>query len=94
MKVVWVLLAAAVTLAIADPALARAKHKAKATVSQCRPAPARPWFSLAPREEPQPNGCAPAVYQYGKFIGQDPDPNIRHQLLRDPGTGYSPLTNY
>jgi hypothetical protein len=37
--------------------------------------------------EPVPNGCSPAVYQYNKYIGQDPDPNIRFQLMRDPATG-------
>jgi len=36
---------------------------------------------------PGPNGCAPAVYEYGHFIGQDPDPFIRQQLRRDPATG-------
>lgn len=36
---------------------------------------------------PAPNGCAPAVYEYGHFIGQDPDPFIRQQLRRDPATG-------
>ena len=29
------------------------------------------------------NGCAPPVYEGGRFIGQDPDPNIRLQLRRD-----------
>ena len=42
---------------------------------------------------PQANGCALAVHVNGKFIGQDPDPNIRHQLLREPGTGYSAVNN-
>ena len=31
--------------------------------------------------------AAPPVYTYGKYIGQDPDPNVRLQLLRDPGEG-------
>ena len=38
-------------------------------------------FSTGPT--PQANGCAPAVYSGGRFIGQDPDPNIRLQMLRD-----------
>jgi hypothetical protein len=38
-------------------------------------------FSTGP--EPQANGCAPAVYSGGRFVGQDPDPNIRLQLRRD-----------
>jgi hypothetical protein len=39
-------------------------------------------FSTGP--EPQANGCAPPVYSGGRFIGQDPDPNVRLQLRRDP----------
>ncbi len=94
MKTVWFVLAAlaSLSLIISDPALARAKRKPVA-VSRCQPAPERPWFGLWSRDEPRPNGCSPAVYQYGKFIGQDPDPNIRQQLLRDPATGYSAHTN-
>jgi hypothetical protein len=38
-------------------------------------------FSTGP--SPQANGCAPAVYSGGRFVGQDPDPNIRLQLRRD-----------
>ena len=74
----------------ADPALARAKHKAKL---HCVDGPrAFSWSFLLPGSPtPQPNGCSPPVYQFGRFIGQDPDANIRHQLQRDPGTGYAPL---
>ena len=50
-------------------------------------------FLLPGHPGPQPNGCAPPVYAYGKYIGQDPDPNIRFQLLRDPATGYSAHQN-
>ncbi|HEU5019363.1 MAG TPA: hypothetical protein VFT69_15490 [Pseudolabrys sp.] len=38
---------------------------------------------------PQPNGCAPPVYFDGAFVGQDPDPNIRLQLRRDPDSGHA-----
>ena len=38
-------------------------------------------FSTGPA--PQANGCAPAVYSGGRLIGQDPDPNVRLQMLRD-----------
>lgn len=74
-----------------DPAFARAK-KARA---QCIDRPHRfSWdFILPLNPEPQPNGCAPPVYNYGKYIGQDPDPHIRHQLMRDPATGYSAHQN-
>lgn len=98
MKIGWMLIAptAAIALTALDPALARGKqkHRAAHAVSRCNPQPERPWISLfSVRSEPRPNGCAPAVYQYGKFIGQDPDPHIRQQLLRDPTTGYSAVTN-
>jgi hypothetical protein len=36
---------------------------------------------------PEWNGCSPPVYEYGYFIGQDPDPFIRQQLRRDPSSG-------
>jgi hypothetical protein len=29
--------------------------------------------------------AGPAVYSNGQYAGWDPDPNIRFQLLRDPG---------
>ena len=96
MKIAWTVIAVAALGAFvaADPALARPKHRAKVAVSQCHPAPARSWISLfSIRPEPQPNGCAPPVYSHGKFVGQDPDANIRHQLLRDPATGYSANSN-
>jgi len=82
----WAVIAVAVLGVItAGPALARAKHKA------------RPHYAAQPLEfswtgwlfnpPPQPNGCSPPVYVDGEFIGQDPDPNIRAQLRRDPATG-------
>jgi hypothetical protein len=39
--------------------------------------------------QPGPNWCSPPVYQYGQYVGQDPDPFIRQQLMRDPDTGYT-----
>jgi hypothetical protein len=39
------------------------------------------FFSFG--QEPRANGCAPAVHDHGQFIGQDPDPNVRLQLLRN-----------
>jgi len=75
----------------ADPAFARAKQKA---ASRCVDHPANfNWSFFAIHPEPQPNGCAPPVYAYGKYVGQDPDRNIRFQLLRDPATGYSAHNN-
>jgi hypothetical protein len=84
---------AALVVASADAASARPKHHRLR--AQCADQPFQfSWSFLLPgQREPQPNGCAPPVYAYGKYIGQDPDPNIRHQLLRDPATGYSALNN-
>jgi hypothetical protein len=86
MKICWLTIALATLTLASDPALARMRHRAPpACVDTGHP------FSLEgllfnPR--PEPNGCAPPVYQYGRYIGQDPDPNIRFQLNRDPSTGY------
>jgi hypothetical protein len=83
---------ALLSLIAADSALARAKHPAKRA---CVDRPYQfSWSFLYPGSPvPQPNGCSPPVYAYGKFIGQDPDPNIRFQLQRDPGSGYSAHVN-
>lgn len=84
-----VILTAGFAVMTAGPALARAKHKAP---RGCVDRPQQFTFGgIFFNPAPRPNGCAPAVYNYGKYVGQDPDANIRSQLLRDPGTGYSPL---
>lgn len=98
MQIRWIVGACAVLgLLAADPALARSKVKHKVR-SQCIDRPVH--FSLnntlyhliVPTDRaPRPNGCSPAVHTYGRFIGQDPDYNIRFQLNRDPETGYAPL---
>jgi hypothetical protein len=73
----------AVTLGAA-PALAQKQNRA-ATPTCVDNYPRRSLiemiFSTGPA--PQANGCAPAVYSGGRFVGQDPDPNIRLQLQRD-----------
>ncbi|RDV02319.1 hypothetical protein [Undibacter mobilis] len=75
----------------AEPAFAaKAKKKMKVARSVCHDQIGGPtfrgiWFNT----EPQPNGCSPAVHVNGRYIGQDPDPNIRFQLMRDPETGYT-----
>jgi hypothetical protein len=90
---VLVIAIATLTVAAADAASARSKHhRARAHCSD-RPYQFSWSFLLPGQREPRPNGCAPPVYAYGKYIGQDPDPNIRHQLMRDPATGYSVLSN-
>ena len=90
MKIGWLVLAsAAVALVASNPALARKRHHRAAVPPQCQDQPyAFSWGGLLTNGAPRPNGCAPDVYQYGYYIGQDPDPNIRMQLLRDPATGY------
>jgi len=77
------LAALAVVLGVA-PALAQPRHSV--TPNCVNNYPQRSilgtLFSTGPA--PQGNGCAPAVYSNGgRFIGQDPDPNVRLQLLRD-----------
>ena len=70
----------------ADPAQARARHKGK---SVCVNGPQSfSWERFILNGPPRPNGCAPAVFEHGKYIGQDLAPNIRAQLRRDPRTGY------
>jgi hypothetical protein len=88
MRTVFLVLAiAALAIVVADPA--RAKHRKHAERCVDRPYEFS-WRSLLPnRPGPQPNGCSPPVYQHGQYVGQDPDPNIRLQLLRDPQSGYS-----
>lgn len=96
MKVSWIAvaiaavsLAAGLSLAAPDPALARVKHKAVRHCGQTANDPSVYGFFFNPA--PQPNGCAPPVYAYGRYVGQDPDPYIRQQLNRDPQTGYWPF---
>jgi hypothetical protein len=86
MKMRLPLIAAAVLVILAAaPALAR--HKVHRHCAD------RPYgfslMGLLTNPHPQPNGCAPPVYVYGEYVGQDPDPNIRFQLNRDPTTGYA-----
>ncbi len=89
MKFGWIALAvlvAGLAVIAADPALARAK---KVHV-RCNDRPQTfTWGGIVTNPAPQPNGCSPAVYNYGRYVGQDPDPFIRQQLMRDPQTGYS-----
>lgn len=89
MKFVWFVIAAALAAVIAlDPALAAGKKRVR---SACVDRPVEfSWsFLWASKPEPRGNGCAPAVYSAGRYLGQDPDPNIRLQLLRDPRSGYT-----
>ncbi len=88
----WIAIAAAALVAglaitAPEPASARVKKK---VARQCIDRPQTlSWGGLFFNPAPRPNGCSPAVHQYGRYVGQDPDPFIRQQLLRDPQTGYT-----
>lgn len=90
MNTKWIAMAAiglAVGLIAADPAMARPRQKA---ARACVERPQTFTFGgILFNPTPRPNGCAPAVHAYGRYVGQDPDPFIRQQLLRDPQTGYT-----
>lgn len=78
---------AVAALVAAEPADARPRKKASVVCAD-RPAPFS-WRGVIFNGKPRPNGCAPAVFEYGEYIGQDPDPNVRAALRRDPNTGYT-----
>jgi hypothetical protein len=90
MNTKWIAIAAiglVAGLVAADPAAARAKRKApRACVEQPQ---VFTFGGIFTNPTPQPNGCTPAVYNYGRYVGQDPDPFIRQQLMRDPQSGYT-----
>jgi hypothetical protein len=93
----WIAIAAiglVAGLIAADPASARAKHPKQLKHKVARACVEQPqvftFGGIFSNRAPQPNGCAPAVYARGRYVGQDPDPFIRSQLLRDPDTGYHP----
>jgi hypothetical protein len=68
---------------VAAPAFAQPRHRSAPNCvdPRSRFSVLEMIFSTGP--EPQANGCAPAVYSGGRFVGQDPDPNVRLQLRRD-----------
>jgi hypothetical protein len=90
MKIGWLAVAfAAAAFIAADPALSAPRRKAPPRPPQCVDRQVEfSWLGVLTNQRPLPNGCAPAVHEYGYYIGQDPDPNIRFQLRRDPQTGY------
>jgi hypothetical protein len=74
----------------AEPAFAAKAKKAKVVKLRCQDNYGGPtWRGIWFNGEPQPNGCSPPVFVDGRYIGQDPDPNIRFQLMRQPETGYT-----
>jgi hypothetical protein len=79
------IIAAALLAIVATPALAK-KPRHHAPVVHC--GPVNNHFSLVDMifstgPAPHANGCAPAVYDGGDFVGQDPDPNVRLELRRN-----------
>ena len=94
MNTKWIAIAGigfAAGLLAAGPALARPNHAKQKVARACAERPRTSTFGgIFFNPAPQPNGCAPAVYARGRYVGQDPDPFIRSQLLRDPDTGYHP----
>jgi hypothetical protein len=94
MKWRWLILACTGLALAATPALAKhKKHHRYRHYEVSRACADRPLeFSITGwlfNPKPGPNGCAPPVYEYGEYVGQDPDPFIRQQLRRDPATGYT-----
>jgi hypothetical protein len=90
MKLAWLVTAvAALAIVAVHGAQARSRHHRVPAQCVDRPAHFSLW-GLLTNPAPEPNGCAPAVYVNGQYVGQDPDPFIRSQLRRDPATGYSP----
>lgn len=93
MKFGWLALSIAALIVTTDTSLARPRHRAQhahRAPAQCVDRPVTlSWgsFWLGAGPPPAPNGCAPPVYQYGRYVGQDPDPFVRLQLVRDPKTG-------
>lgn len=80
LRLLTILLMAA---AVASPAAARVRHPA----ARCVDRPQTFSWDFLTNSAPQANGCSTAVYGYGSYLGQDPDPNVRLQLLRDPAEG-------
>ncbi len=91
MKSSWLVVAAAILgVVAADPALARTRHHK--IVRHCDVQPRDTGlYGFLFNPAPEPNGCAPPVYAYGRYQGQDPDPYIRLQIKRDPMTGFRPF---
>jgi hypothetical protein len=72
-----------IAIAVSAPAAAKPRrHVAPACVDTPT---VFSWHRFFFAPAPQANGCAPAVYEGGRYVGQDPDPNVRLQLRRDSG---------
>ena len=82
-KAVSLLAVLLTAVAVAAPAAARNRQPAQ----RCVDRPQTFSWDFLTNPAPQANGCSTAVYGYGSYLGQDPDPNIRLQLSRDPAEG-------
>jgi hypothetical protein len=63
----------------ATPALAKTHHSSVQAASEAN------GYDASAAADPSVTASGPAIYSFGKYAGWDPDPNIRFQLLRDPG---------
>ncbi len=94
MKPGWIVIMLATLVVTAGPVLARGKQRQLPRCVDRTYHFSFPDFILGLNPEPRPNGCAPPVFSEGYFIGQDPDPFIRHGLRTDPETGYETPNKY
>jgi hypothetical protein len=65
----------------AGPAFAATSHHSRASATQPYP---EAYDANASTDSGLTVG-GPGVYSNGQYAGWDPDPNIRFQLMRDPG---------
>ena len=77
----WTLLAL-MTLALLDSSPAVAKKRRAVAVDPCSGTLAD-FFRLECPPERRWNGKSPPVYVNGVFVGQDPDRNVRFQMMRE-----------
>jgi hypothetical protein len=78
------IVAAVALIVAATPALAqKSRHRAATHCIDSRQPFTLVEMLFSAGSAPRANGCAPAVYDGGRFVGQDPDPNVRLQLRRN-----------
>ncbi len=73
--------ALAVAAFSATPTFAATVHHARVSASQAYPEA----YDANASADRDVTAAGPAVYSNGQYAGWDPDPNIRFQLMRDPG---------
>lgn len=65
----------------ATPTFAATVHHSRAQATQGYPEA----YDASASADRDLTTAGPAVYSNGQYAGWDPDPNIRFQLMRDPG---------